>query len=368
MTLDPINAWGELDVKLSQINRDRSARGGFTLLELMLALALIVVATAIIGSLMQMYASNFATRGEDIRRAQVARSILTMMAEDIRGVVMEQAYDPSVLEQLMGAQGGGGGGGGGTGGAGAATGGEDPSGAGASATSGLSGSDPAATSEMADLQSMTTATLKPGIYGTQFQLMVDVSRVPRPDESIRLQQSLMSTEMVDIPGDIKTVTYYVQSPTQMGVQDSISAFGAVTEEDGYSAGLVRRQLDRAVTAYAEEMGNTQRLMTTGDLLAPEVVSLEFAYFDGTQWLTQWDSSTQSLPWLVQISLAMQSATGQRNGKIEPGTGLSSLSLADRQTYGVEVYELVVAIPGAQLRAAADAAAQEQAAGMEAMGL
>ncbi len=97
-------------------------RRAFTLMELMLALSLVVVATALIGSLMQMYARNFATRGEDIRRIQLARSILNMIAEDLRSVVTAQEYDASVLQQQMG----GGGGGGAAGGAAAAGSGVQP--------------------------------------------------------------------------------------------------------------------------------------------------------------------------------------------------------------------------------------------------
>ncbi len=82
----------------------------------MLALSLIVVATALIGTLMQMYARNFATRGEDIRRQQLARSILGMIADDLRSVVTVQEFDASVLQQQLGA----GAGGAGAGGAGAA--------------------------------------------------------------------------------------------------------------------------------------------------------------------------------------------------------------------------------------------------------
>ena len=85
------------------IRSDAGMRKGFSLLELMLALALIVMATAIIGSLLQMYSRNFATRGEDIRRKQLARALLNMIAEDIRAVVLEQEYDTSVLEQQLGA-------------------------------------------------------------------------------------------------------------------------------------------------------------------------------------------------------------------------------------------------------------------------
>ena len=167
---------------------------------------------------------------------------------------------------------------------------------------------------------------------------------------------------------MKTVTYYVQSPTNMGIEDSLSQFASPDNpSNGQVGGLIRRQLDRGVTAYAEEMGDTQRLARTGDLLAPEVVALEFAYYDGVEWLTEWDSSTQSLPWLVEITLAMQSARGSEASPFSPGVSLNQLSYTDRQAYGIELYQLVVAIPGAQLRPA-DAATADQAEGMEAMGL
>ena len=45
----------------------------------------------------------------------------------------------------------------------------------------------------------------------------------------------------------------------------------------------------------------------------------------------------------------------------------NLTFEDQKAYGLEVYELVVAIPGANL-VAADAAAADAAAGMESVGL
>ena len=79
-----------------------SHRSAFSLLELMLALSLIVVVAALVSQLMQLYARDFATRGDDIRRQQLARSLLHMIADDIRAVVVEPEYDPSVLETLLG--------------------------------------------------------------------------------------------------------------------------------------------------------------------------------------------------------------------------------------------------------------------------
>lgn len=373
---------GQLDKRRAQRGAPRSGatltRGGFTLIELMLALALIVVTTALIGSLMQMFSRNFATRGDDIRREQLARALLTKMADDIRSVVMPQEYDSSVLEQLLGASSGGGGGGGGADAASSATGPSSPLASSSSAIeaslgAGMSGSTGSASSAAGGgLSETITTSLPPGIYGDQYSLIVDVSRIPRPDEYIMPAASLIDHFLADVPGDMKTVTYYVQSPTNMGIEDSLSQFASPDSlsngpSSGQVGGLIRRQLDRAVTAYAEEMGDTQRLARTGDLLAPEVVALEFAYYDGMDWLTEWDSSTQSLPWLVEITLAMQSARGSEASPFSPGVSLNQLSSADRQAYGIELYQLVVAIPGAQLRPA-DAASAEQAEGMGAMGL
>ncbi len=341
-------------------------RKAFTLIELLLSLSLIVLATALIGSLMQIYSHNFATRGDDIRREQLARALLTKIADDIRSVVMPQEYDPSVLEQLMGASGASGGAAG-TSADETSTASSSSSLASSQSASGSSSGDATSDSASGDLANTVSTSLPPGIYGDQYSLKLDVSRIPRPDEYIVPQASLADHYLLDVPGDMKTVTYYLQSPTNMGVEDSLAQFSDPSQDAGVAGGLIRRQLDRAVTAYAEEMGQTQQLQRTGDLLAPEVVALEFSYFDGEEWLTEWDSSTQSLPWLVEITLAMQTAGASENTQLAPGGSIGMMSYADRQAYGLKVYQLVVAIPGAQLRAA-DASTADQAAGMESLGL
>jgi prepilin-type N-terminal cleavage/methylation domain-containing protein len=359
-------------------------RKAFTLMELMLALSLVVVAAALIGSLMQMYARNFATRGEDIRRIQLARSILNMIAEDLRSVVTAQEYDASVLEQQMGGVAGGGAAAGGAGASGAAGsggtgGGASAAGAGGSAAGGgasgtgqaasgasaSGGTDATASGDPAATQAFIRA---PGIYGSQYDLTLDVSRLPRPDEYFPSPGAISSPTLTDVPGDIKNVSYFIQAANAMGVQDTLEAFNDGTiATSGMSSGLVRRQLDRAILAYAEEMADASRLMRTGELIAPEVVSLEFAYFDGVQWTYTWDSSTQALPWLVQITLGIQSATGEAKAELESGVSLSSLTYDQRAEYGIQVYELIVAIPGANLKAA-PTDTTEADSGMSSMGL
>jgi type II secretory pathway pseudopilin PulG len=318
----------------------REVRKAFTLLELLLALSLIVVATALIGSLMSLYARSFATRGEDVRRKQLARGLLTMIADDLRSVVLQYEYDQTVFEQLIGA--------------GAmdfsslmsegepAT--EQTEMGAMSATPGLN--------QSTNLSTDLANSLPTGIYCMQNQLMVDVSRIPRADEY--LVQQMGFGELVDVPGDVKRITYFVQASSPMGAKDSMaqvtSGNPSLDSTAGMSGGLVRRQLDRAVTRFAEQSGMSNLLISTGDLVAPEVMALEFSFFDGTQWTYQWDSSQMGLPWLVQITLAVQSASGAERSGIQTVGSLSMLDQQQRQQFGIEIYEMTVAIPGAQLQA------------------
>lgn len=332
-------------------SRKRVWRPAFTLLELMLSLSLIVVATALIGSLMSLYARSFTARGDAIKQKQLARSLLTMIADDIRAVVVTQSYDSSVLQQMLG--------------------GSSSSGATASSTSSTgtgSGSNtstspsPAATSPSSATEAVIS-TLPPGLYGWQNQLMVDVSRIPRNTDFNRTPSSIGT--LSDVPGDVKTVTYLIQAGGPIGVQDTMAQLGT-TSTIASNGGLVRRALDRHVMSYAEENGSALSLNSTGDLVAPEAVALEFSYYDGTQWLTQWDSSQQGLPWLIQVSLALQSPESALSNPINGGISLATLSASDKQSYGIEIFQLTVAIPGANLQAAPTGS--QTSSGMEAAGL
>ncbi len=70
--------------------------------------------------------------------------------------------------------------------------------------------------------------------------------------------------------------------------------------------MVRRELDRAVSQYANEQGRMEQLNQQGELIAPEVVGLQFRYFDGSQWLEFWDSQQiQGLPLAVEVTVAIQ---------------------------------------------------------------
>ncbi len=355
-------------------NRERFFRSrgrcGFTLLELLLALGLTVLVVALIGYLMQMYVVQTEGSRERIQQAQVARSILTMIADDVRGVVRYQMFDDSTLKQILssGSSGGGGAGMGGGGGAPSGGSGGTPSGTGGASTggppsnassggassgssmmgSGMAGSSMSGGSLVGGGSAATEPTTKlppPGILGTATSLQLDVSRIPRADQYFPQAPDLMSGKLNDIPSDTKTVSYFIQAPTDMGVRDPLTSTNATGVANG---GLVRRQIDRSISLWAESQGQVDQLNRTGELIASEVLALDFMYFDGTEWLTTWDSAERGLPWVIEITIALQDPIVARTNPISAGIDLTTLDSGTISEYGIDTYTLTVAIPGAQL--------------------
>ena len=314
-------------------------RLAFTLLELILSLALTAVVAGLMGSLIQLYLVNQETGRDSVRQAQMARAILNMIAEDVRTTVRYQKFDTSGLVQLLSTDSGSSGGG--APGGGAPSGGASGGGASGGGASGAS-------------TSTAPVALPPGIYGSSTSIEIDVSRLPRPDEYYPKMGNTSTGTLGDMPSDVKTVGYYVQSPRADGVQDSL---GQLSQESASltsapvaspNGGLVRRSVDRAVTQYAYEIAQSSQLLRTGELIAPEVLALEFQYFDGASWQTQWDGSQQGLPHVVKITIAMQRDSLSKSKPLDPGIAISSITTSMRQEYGIEVYSTNTIIPGAQL--------------------
>jgi prepilin-type N-terminal cleavage/methylation domain-containing protein len=335
-----------------------TSRRGFTLLEVLLSLFLSAVVAVLIGGLVQLFLVNESRGREQLRQTQTARAILNMIAEDIRTTVRYQPYDTSALQQMLsgaagsmlGGMGGGGAGGGGSGGgapAGSTAGGGgtgDPSGGGGAAA----GSTPSPAGP---------TIIPPGIFGNQLSIEIDVSRMPRPDEYVIQLGDVSRGTLGDMPSDIKTVGYYVQSPRADGVLDPLAQIAAQSSEDTrgsgkLSGGLVRRSLDRAVTQFAYANGNTTQISRTGEVIAPEVISIEFSYFNANSgWQTQWDSSQLGLPHVVKVTLAIQSEAKARTNPIEPGLMLSTITAGMIEEYGIRLYSTNVIIPGSMLLSA-----------------
>lgn len=279
-----------------------SGRYGFTLLEVVLTLSMAVVLMSLVGAALQFYAGSMNVRDLDVRRVQLAAAVLQMVSDDLRAATYPQEFDASALENfLAGAVGGGGG---------------DSVSSAASEVLGIGDGNPGTLespgleSESIDLMASTMTLMRPGMIGNETEIQFDISRLPRLEQ----WQPILGdspAEVADVPSDLKTVTYYVQPPGAVGgVSDPLREY-LPQDSDGAAAtgqtpgGLVRRELDRAANKWAVETGGISRLLTTGDLLAEEVIAIEFSYFDGVNWQPFWNSDQmQALPLAVQVKLTI----------------------------------------------------------------
>jgi len=257
---------------------------------------------------------------------------------------------------------------GGTGTSGGTSGGTGTSGsgtgtAGTGSTSGTSGSASGTTdgteaesTASEDIASSETVPPVPGLYGNQYELQVDISRLPRVDELQRMNSNSLTNTLQDIPSDVKTVAYYCVGT---GLANSTGVINPRTGKP--ETGLVRRVMDRAVTLYASDSGNLQGLQQAAEVIAPEVASIEFQYYDGTEWLTEWDSDEMGgLPTAVRITVllterAEADTTSRTTGSVAPTTATASPD---------QIYSLMVRLPTAKPATTST----EDESGMESLGL
>jgi hypothetical protein len=129
------------------------------------------------------------------------------------------------------------------------------------------------------------------------------------------------------------------------------------------AGLVRRELDRAVACWAADIGEVGSSTGSGQLLAPEVNYLEFRYFDGAEWLTEWDSEQMGgLPVAVEILVGIDPAGGEDVQSMDIDR-LQDLAATDMNDY---VFRLVVRLPVAEPALSSEASIEDES--LESVGL
>jgi hypothetical protein len=77
------------------------------------------------------------------------------------------------------------------------------------------------------------------------------------------------------------------------------------------SGLARLQGERMAISQAGEQSNTSSLAANTRILASEVTALQFGYFDGLAWRTDWDSSVLGgLPRAVAVTVQVTGRRGE----------------------------------------------------------
>ncbi|MDA1017842.1 MAG: prepilin-type N-terminal cleavage/methylation domain-containing protein [Planctomycetota bacterium] len=294
--------------RTGQDRSDRAVRNGFTLLEVLMALGLTMLLIAAVYKAIDLHWS-YQTAGRDqIERSQVARALLHRMSSDLKSIVFVVPPEKSNSE------------------------------------------DEAATDADATSQTTTTDVTDPlegstmGLKGTSDRLQILVSR---PTRLVTTTKTSQVDGEVTIASQQKTVSYFLADAGSGGLTGAVGNLAA-----GGSAGasfvtgiqgLARLEADRVAVEFADSQRDLDQLAAQAKLLAPAVVSLQFRYFDGVEWVEAWDSNAYveqsvdgsieeviaGLPQAVEITLGLRNEQDTEEG------------IAD------QTYRLVVSLPTAQ---------------------
>ena len=206
----------------------------------------------------------------------------------------------------------------------------------------------------ADSESSGDVTVAPlGVYGNQYDLQVDVSRLPRIDRMDSLTGTITPDGIAaagDPPSDVKTVSYYISTTAAAAAPISGTTNIVAPMPNG---GLVRRQVDRSIVNYGTLYGGSTDAGTREQVLAPEATALEFRYYDGTEWLTSWSSSDRgAVPVAIEIMLTLRAADAAPVG--------STLLLASPGVPQEQTYRLMVHLPAGEPSTAGEASTTDDA--------
>ena len=297
-------------------------QAGYTLLELLLSLALSVVVVVAIGMAIQVYLIALTKQQNLVERKQLVRSVVTMIGNDLRAGIQYKAADYSGFENIIAtqqtllqlpteeelAQGG--------------------LELLEQLVPGESSEGESSEGELVDSGIIVEeeVSFRPTMLGTDRVIMLDISRLPRLDQYNPLVASDGSTTRT--PSDIKSIAYFV-SLSGGGVEEEIQ-FAA-----GALGGLYRREIDRAVAAYMGEFSLIAEPDEYSNLVANEIAELTFRYFDGEQWQAEWDSSAAGgFPMAIEITLEIDARRSAPQSYSNTGSERDS----------IETYRSVVHLP------------------------
>lgn len=313
----------------------------FTLLEVLLSMVLLVVLISVVAGTIDFHLKQLTMRKTRIEESQLARVVLRRIADDLRAVAVSRPIDigQATADAVSGTASGG------------AIGGAADAMAAGGASSDLASMAGTADTAASSVGMEAAAPAGPGLYGTAYQLQLDVGRIPRFEE-YSLMAAQAQTTALGLASDVRTVTYYLAEPSARGanaVADSTNdmrssryGIGLYDGGDGLGGGLARRAVDRAVERYAMETADYGLVTPQVDVLAPEVVMLEFQYFDGSQWLSEWDSDQMGgVPLAVQVAVQIDS------GRTDERTARKRDAGAATDVAAPRIYRLVVHLPAAE---------------------
>ena len=263
----------------SEKSNQASRRAAFTLLELMLSLALTATLLTVVYSALELH-WRFSTLGHvEVERAQIARAILTKMSADIRSTM----YAPPVDEYVP----------------------DDTSEDNTTDNTGTSGSeaDEFLVEPMVEVTDPAEAYSGSsiGVFGDAVSLVLHINRPYRANATS--EEEMLNPES---QSNQKSVSYFLAGGEGSLATMVAGQFQTEQDYDDGIDGLARMSGDRFTLTLADQQGDMIQLASQTKLLDEEINSLSFEYHDGVEWLTEWDSDVQGrVPNAIGITIGFR---------------------------------------------------------------
>lgn len=284
-------------MKSQTFRDDRGVRHtpGFTLLEVILAIGLTSLLLAAIYSALDLYWKYTTIGHEQVERAQIARAVFQKLTQDLHSVTYQQQV--AAEEE----------------------------------SSGSSSEEEAVEIQVTNPDDAYTAG-NIGVFGDSQSLVMHTSRPGRPAMLISQNGADSNTQ-----SDLLSVSWFLAVSGSPGLQGAAGdRFRDMYQSAGGTQGLARLEGDRLAMSKADESADLEQLAEQCQLLAPEIGSLQFQYFDGSDWLEVWDSVEYgTVPQAVKVTIGFRDASGAEK----------VLSTMNEKINGFEnTFSMVIALP------------------------
>ncbi len=252
----------------------RIHRSGFTLIEVMLSVGLTTLLMAGLYTAMNIYWMASVESYDEVNRAQVARALMRDLSRDIRSCTfVEQEMSDEEDEDY-----------------------EDSS----------SGS---ATDD-------ALGTYTNGLFGTDKDLVLYISR-PSGNGTYINAQTLI--DPLDRSSDAMIIRYLLAEDGGSGLSSQIASDPDYQEIEENVKGLARMSGDQVGLSTAIASGDVEMQLLASELIAQEVMDISFEYYNGVEYLTEWDSTVlNAMPNAIRVTLTIRTIPDEGDQPLEEG--------------------------------------------------
>jgi hypothetical protein len=147
-----------------------------------------------------------------------------------------------------------------------------------------------------------------GLVGDSQTLLLNISRAQR---DLGYSPPLLATSLTTRSSDLMSVSWFLATPGGPGLSGAVGNLAQQNQplderrSSVYqsSIGLARLEGDRMAIDHADLAMDVDALAQASQVLAEEVASLQFRYFDGVAWVESWDSTAlDALPLAIEVTI------------------------------------------------------------------